>query len=161
MLRARSPPPSASLRHSTPAHDEHGASLRAPRRFPEVIVHGLGAALVPAVQVALEVQRLSPPGRYTIGVRTETVRLYDDIVPVDEVRATPALPPSVFGRAWARTIRPPATGKGPFALTHTLLPPPHTHTHARRNERCGAQDEDIAVEERSNSGVIITVRRSA
>ena len=58
---------------------------RTPSRLPCVVVHGLGAALAPAVELALHLDRMAP-GHYTLAVRTGTVHLFDDVNPLNEVR---------------------------------------------------------------------------
>jgi hypothetical protein len=55
-------------------------------RLSAVVVHGLGAAVVPAIELALAVQRQAPAA-YVLGVHTATVRLLDDVTPLNEARA--------------------------------------------------------------------------
>ena len=109
---------------------------QAPRRsLPFVIVHGLGAATLPALELALHLDRLAP-AQYTLGVNTHTVRLVDDINPLNEVRETLGVDRRGRNRLSRAAARRACRGSA-------------------------AQDVEPSVEQRSNSAVSITIRRAA
>jgi hypothetical protein len=62
----------------------------------EVVIHGLGAALTRAVELALA---LRSKGGYTLSIRTNTVELIDDLVPVEGVAAVSDLGAALAGEA--------------------------------------------------------------
>ncbi|KAJ2496725.1 hypothetical protein IWW47_003747 [Coemansia sp. RSA 2052] len=52
------------------------------RNYPSVTIHGLGAAIPQAIKVA-NVVKASLSDQATMDVTTDTVNMYDDIVPTD------------------------------------------------------------------------------
>ena len=69
----------------TPGRTAARAVVRHDGSLPFVVVHGLGRALVPAIELALHLDRVAP-NVYSYAVHTSTVRLHDDVDPLNEVR---------------------------------------------------------------------------
>lgn len=89
-------PPSAGS--SCPTLGERPRVIPHNGSLPFVVVHGLGRALVPAIELALHLDRVAP-NVYSFAVHTSTVQLHDDVDPLNEVRR--AMPSPRLGRVRA------------------------------------------------------------
>ncbi|KAJ2765377.1 hypothetical protein IWQ56_004123 [Coemansia nantahalensis] len=95
-------------------HVQRARRLLLERNYPAITIHGLGAAIPNAIKLASTV-RASLGGQTTMDVSTDTVTLFDDVVPEDAdadistqmrhnsaVHITMALPPAVRTQVFAR-----------------------------------------------------------
>ncbi|KAJ2547135.1 hypothetical protein EV175_005340 [Coemansia sp. RSA 1933] len=69
---------------------QRARKLLVDRHYPSITIHGLGAAIQHAIKLASAVKATLPDDLVSMNVSTDTVTLYDDIVPLtnDSLSAT-------------------------------------------------------------------------